>query len=105
MAEKLTIEEQAEIYGAVFSNVNSQFETWLTITFAVIIASYIAGYKLSMFLQILVAVLYSLVSLLHAIRFAGELGGIGIFTDSDDPLTIVIVFLRMLVWLIGTTVP
>ena len=82
---------------------------WLTITFAVIIASYIAGYKLSMFLQILVAVLYSLVSLLlllmliDAIRFAGELGGIGIFTDSDDPLTIVIVFLRMLVWLIGTT--
>ena len=108
MAEALTIEEQIELYNAVFSNVNTQFELWLTITFAVIIASYIAGHKLSRSLQYLVAVLYTLVSLLlllmliNAIRFLGELSGVGIFADSDDPLTVVIVVLRMFVWFVGS---
>jgi hypothetical protein len=47
MPEKLTNEELIQLYDAVISNINTQFEIWLTVTYAVIIASYITGNKLS----------------------------------------------------------
>ena len=47
MREELTNEELIQLYDVVTSSVNSQFELWITITFAVIIASYIAGHRLA----------------------------------------------------------
>jgi len=53
MREELTNEELIQLYDVVTSSVNSQFELWITITFAVIIASYIAGHRLAKSLQYL----------------------------------------------------
>ena len=51
MREELTNEELIQLYDAATSGVNAQFELWITITFAVIIASYLAGHRLARSLQ------------------------------------------------------
>ncbi len=107
MREELTNEELIQLYDATFSNINTQFELWITITFAVIIASYIAGHRLERSLQYLIAALYSAVSLLlllmlvSAVNFAGEFDAFGVQVQ-QDPLTVMIVFLRVGVWILGT---
>jgi|GEM_PF-3270662 len=64
MEQDSTISEFVSVLDAVQSNINSQFELWVTITFAVIIASYIAGHKLPTLLKHLIATLCISVSLL-----------------------------------------
>ena len=107
MREKLNNEELIQLYDAVFANINTQFELWITITFAVIIASYVAGHRLERSLQYLIATLYTAVSLLlllmliSAVSFAGSFNAFGIQAE-QDPLTVFIVFLRVGVWILGT---
>lgn len=107
MPEQLTNEELIQLYDAVFSNINTQFELWVTITFAVIIASYIAGHRLERSLQYIVAILYTSVSLLlvlmliSAVNFAGEFNAFGI-AAVQDTMTLTIVVLRMGIWIFGT---
>lgn len=107
MNTELTNEELILLWDATISNINSQFELWLTITFAVIIASYIAGHRLRKSLQILIATLYVAVSLLlflmlvGTVSFASQFSGIGIFVDPTmGELTIAV--LRGGVWVLGT---
>ena len=107
MREELSNEELIQLWDAVFSNINSQFELWITITFAVIIASYVAGHKLEKVLQYMIATLYTAVSILlllmliGAVSFAGSFNAFGINVQ-QDPLTIAIVILRVGVWILGT---
>ena len=107
MRAKLNNEELIQLYDAVFANINTQFELWITITFAVIIASYVAGHRLERSLQYLIATLYTAVSLLlllmliSAVSFAGSFNAFGIQAE-QDPLTVFIVFLRVGVWILGT---
>ena len=107
MNDELSIEEAIMIREFLLGQINSQFELWLTITFAVIIASYIAGHRLSRSLRILVASLYLSVSVLllavlaGAVDFARELGEIDLL-DSPDFNAYLIAFLRPSVWILGT---
>ena len=107
MREELNNEELILLWDAVFTQINSQFELWLTITFAVIIASYIAGHRLARSLQYLIAALYLSVSLLlllmlvGAVLFAGEFEAFGVLAQ-PDLWDWVVVFLRTGVWILGT---
>jgi len=41
MSGELTNKELIQLYDVVMTNINTQFELWLMVTFAVIIASYV----------------------------------------------------------------
>ncbi|MFT5177299.1 MAG: hypothetical protein ACI90R_000336 [Alteromonas macleodii] len=108
MREKLTDEEIIELYGLVTGNVTAQFELWLTITFAVIIASYLAGHRLHKILQFAIAILYSAVSVLLYLMIMGTVQfaeRFDMFTpgnsDSGD-LVVAIGLLRTFVWIFGS---
>lgn len=107
----LSTEEVIEFLAFSIGNINQQFELWLTITFAVIVASYVADHKLSRVLRIWFVVLYSMVSSLLLLMLVSS--GIAIQTfvaesqtplgfESTQPLGLAIIILRMLVWIVGT---
>ena len=108
MREELTNEELILLYDVVTGSVNAQFELWLTITFAVIIASYIAGHRLAKSLQYLIAVLYMSVSVLlflmlaGAVQFSAQFDALVAGTSTAGGLVGVIVVLRTSVWILGT---
>ena len=108
MREELTNEELILLYDVVTGSVNAQFEFWLTITFAVIIASYLAGHRLSRPLQYLMTALYTAVSvllylmLLSAVQFSQQFDELNVGASSEDSVILAIVVLRTSVWLLGT---
>jgi len=108
MREELTNEELIQLYDVVTSSVNAQFELWLTITFAVIIASYIAGHRLAKSLQYLIAILYTAVSallflmLVGAVQFSEQFDALTAGTSSASDVVGTIVVLRTSVWILGT---
>lgn len=108
MDRSLTTEELIELVTYTVTTINAQFELWITITFAVIIASYIAGHKLSRSLQYLIATLYALVSVLlfamlvGAVRFMGRFDAGGLFASEVDLLQYFIGLLRVVVWVLGS---
>ena len=107
MREELTNEEMILLYDAVTGGVNAQFELWITITFAVIIASYLAGHRLAKSLQYVIATLYLAVSvllylmLLGAVRFSQQFE-VELGASSESNLVLAIVVLRTAVWILGT---
>ncbi|MBO6557458.1 MAG: hypothetical protein JJ934_03985 [Pseudomonadales bacterium] len=107
MREQLNNEELIQLYDVVTGSVNAQFELWLTITFAVIIASYLAGNRLARSLQYTIAILYTAVSVLlylmlfRAVQFSQEFG-VDLGASSDSKLVLLIVILRTAVWILGT---
>ena len=109
MESPLNTEEFIELIGVTTSNINNQFELWLTVTFAVIVASYLAGFRLSAGLRYLIATLYVLVSvllmlmLLQAVQTADLLLGDALTEMTwREPLRMAIASLRFVVWALGT---
>jgi hypothetical protein len=108
MHEQLTNEELIQLYAVVTTSVNAQFELWLTITFAVIIASYLAGHRLARSLQYVMATLYTAVSVLlylmlvGAVQFSQQFDALNLGASSENKLVFAIVVLRTLVWMLGT---
>ena len=108
MLEQLTNEELIQLYAVVTTSVNAQFELWLTITFAVIIASYLAGHRLARSLQYVMATLYTAVSVLlylmlvGAVQFSQQFDALNLGASSENNLVLAIVVLRTLVWMLGT---
>ena len=108
MREELTNEELIQLYDVVTSGVNAQFELWITITFAVIIASYLAGHRLARSLQYIIATLYTAVSvllflmLLAAVQFSQQFDALNLGASSESNLVLAIVVLRVSVWILGT---
>jgi hypothetical protein len=108
MREELTNEELILLYDVVTGSVNAQFELWLTITFAVIIASYLAGHRLARSLQYLMATLYTAVSvllflmLLGAVQFSQQFDALNAGISSESNVVLAIVVLRTSVWILGT---
>ena len=108
MHEQLTNEELIQLYAVVTTSVNAQFELWLTITFAVIIASYLAGHRLARSLQYVMATLYTAVSVLlylmlvGAVQFSQQFDALNSGASSENKLVFAIVVLRTLVWMLGT---
>lgn len=108
MREELSNEELIQLYEVVTASVNAQFELWLTITFAVIIASYLAGHSLARSLQYLIATLYTAVSVLlflmlyGAVQFSQQFDALALGTSSESSVVGAIVVLRTSVWILGT---
>ena len=108
MREELSNEELIQLYDVVTGSVNAQFELWLTITFAVIIASYLAGHRLAKSLQYLIATLYTAVSvllflmLLGAVQFSQQFDELVMGASSESSVVLAIVVLRTSVWVLGT---
>jgi hypothetical protein len=109
----MTIEEEIELLAFVYGNISTQFELWITITFAVIIASYIAGHRLSKTLRFGLAALYAMVSVLLYLVLANtvvsvqDIGGDSVERfgpRSENTLLVVIVYLRLAVWILGSAV-
>ncbi|MCX2979896.1 hypothetical protein EYC98_03355 [Halieaceae bacterium IMCC14734] len=107
MHEELTNEELIQLYDVVTGGVNAQFELWITITFAVIIASYLAGHRLARSLQYMIATLYTAVSvllylmLLGAVQFSQQFD-LNLGVSSESKVVLAIVVLRTAVWILGT---
>jgi hypothetical protein len=82
--------------------------SWLTVTYAVIIASHLAGHHLSKGFQHLVATLYTAVTILlflmlaDAMRTATTLNGESVQDFYSDPVKLSIAILRLGVWVLGT---
>ncbi len=104
MREQLNNEELILLYEVVTGSVNAQFELWITITFAVIIASYLAGHRLAKSLQYIIAILYTSVSVLlylmlvAAVQLSAQFDAILASTN----LFSAIALLRTSVWILGT---
>ena len=108
MNEELTTEETIQLFDVVVTNVSAQFELWITITFAVIIASYVASHRLSRSLKYLLAALYTSVSvLLFLVMLASgdlvaRLGGGAALSDWAEFRRGMIQSLRGFVWILGS---
>ena len=90
------------------ASIDLQFQFWLTITFAVIVASFIAGERLGRTLRWLAASLYGLATLHLAVRWMYD-GGVGerwvavlVSRGVDIGIPWVAAYLRMALMLIGT---
>lgn len=109
-ALNLSIGDIVEVLGYGSNAIDAQFQFWITVTFAAIVAAYLAGPRLSLRLKVVASCLYLLVSVLLAlrtaqhvlamnelIRLSGYAGGL-----FEHPLTLPIAMLRGTIWLIGT---
>ena len=61
--------ELAELWAIYNSAIEAQFEFWLTVTFAVVVAGFVAGKRLSRKRRIVVAILYLLATGVLASRW------------------------------------
>ncbi len=102
---ELTNEERIMLFEVAWGNINAQFEMWVAITFAVIIASYVAGHKLQKPLQYLIAALYLLVTVLVVTVTLGTASFAEQFGDSETTNVVyqtTISIVRGGVFLLGT---
>jgi hypothetical protein len=90
------------------ASIDLQFQFWLSITFAVIVAGFVAGRRLDLKLRILAAVLYVLATAHLATRWMYD-GGVGerwvevlVSRGIDIGIPWHSVYLRMVVMLLGT---
>ena len=104
MREQLNNEELILLYDVITGSVNAQFELWITITFAVIIASYLAGHRLAKSLQYVIAILYTSVSVLLYLMLVAAVQLSAQFDASlaSTNLFSAIALLRTSVWILGT---
>jgi len=58
--DNLSTAELAELYLIMEEAINTQFEYWITITFAVVVASFVAGRRFNRRLRFALALLYGL---------------------------------------------
>ncbi len=103
-----TVAELIELLQNESASIDMQFQLWITITSAVIIASFAARHHLSFWMRAFIAVMYTLASATIAFRYANdasqfvflhnELGIRGV----DYPVFIDLRILRGLVYSCGT---
>jgi hypothetical protein len=88
--EQLSNAEIAELILLARSSMDTQFQYWISVTFAVVVAGFVAGDRLSQGLRYVVATLYVLASLVLVQRFyftalsTAELGNR--LVESGDPI-------------------
>jgi hypothetical protein len=74
LKDQYTAAELSELYLQAAAGIDGQFQYWITITFAVIVAGYVVGDRLKLGLRISVAGLYLLATAVIYIRVT-NLGG------------------------------
>ncbi len=67
--EQLSNAELAELFLIMESAIYTQFEYWLTITFAVVVAAFVAGKRLNRNLRFALALLYALACVVLSSRW------------------------------------
>ncbi len=67
-----TVAELIELLQNESASIDMQFQLWMTITSAVIIATFAARHHLSFWMRAFVAVMYTLASATIAIRYAND---------------------------------
>ncbi len=70
--DQVSIAELIELLQNESSSIDMQFQLWITITSAVVIASFAARYLLSFWMRAFVAVMYTLASATIAFRYAND---------------------------------
>ena len=68
----ITVAELIELLQNESASIDMQFQLWMTITTAVVIASFAARHHLSFWLRLFVAIMYALASATIAIRYAND---------------------------------
>jgi hypothetical protein len=108
---EMSVAELVELSALMGETAGIQFQYWLAITFATIVASYIAGPSLDLKLKVGIAVLYVLSAVLFAIVYGTYLARYIVFiellqtTGVTYPATLFGLFvgpLRIVIWLIGS---
>lgn len=70
--EQFSAAELAELLYLASGAADAQFQNWITVTFAAVVAGFAAGSRLNLKLRILAAVLYVLASFVIIFRFFRE---------------------------------
>lgn len=106
--DETTVAELIQLLQNESASIDMQFQLWIAITSAVLIASFVARLHLSFSLRIFVAVMYILASATIALRYANDAGQF-VFLQSelrnkgvDYPAVIDLRLLRTLVYSLGT---
>ena len=72
--ENYSYAELTQFFFLAQSSMDTQFQYWITVTFAAVVAGFVAGERLTLSLRILVATLYLLASATLALRFLSAVG-------------------------------
>ena len=107
--DSLSTAELLELAMILRDDLGTQFQYWLSITFAILIASYIAGKRFLMPWRIFAAVLYGLATAVFSIRyyvsglnFRNYLGELGTRGDLWTDQTSILIGIRMTLFVVGT---
>ena len=105
---EVTVAELIELLQNESASIDMQFQLWITITSAVVIASFAARHHLSFWMRAFVAVMYTLASATIAFRYANDASQFEFLQNElrirgvDYPTFIDLRTLRALVYSIGT---
>ena len=90
-------------------DLGTQFQYWLSITFAILVARYVAGERFLMTWRIFAAVLYGLATAVFSIRyyvsglnFRNYLGELGTRGDLWTGQSSILIGIRMTLFMVGT---
>ncbi len=72
VVNETTVAELIELLQNESASIDMQFQLWITITSAVVIASFAARHHLSFWMRTFVAVMYTLASVTIAFRYAND---------------------------------
>ncbi|WOJ97685.1 hypothetical protein R0137_03705 [Congregibacter brevis] len=74
----MTESQLIEIIYISAASAEAQFESWMAVTIALVVAAYTAGYRLNSKVRYMIAFLYVLICVLFYLRYDNELYAIGI---------------------------
>jgi len=74
----MTESELIEIIYMSTASAEAQFESWMAVTIAMVVAVYTAGYRLNSKVRLIVAFLYVLICMLFYLRYENELFSIAL---------------------------
>ncbi len=105
---EISIAELIELLQNESASIDTQFQLWITITSAVVIASFVARHHLTFWMKTFVAVIYLLASSIIVLRYANDASQFVLLHNElsnrgvDYPTVIDLRGLRALVYLCGT---
>ena len=107
--DSLSTAELLEFMMTIRVDMGSQFQYWLSITFAILIARYIAGERFRMNWRIFAALLYGLTTIIFsigyyvgALNFGNYLGELETRGDLWTGQSSILIGLRMTLFIVGT---
>jgi hypothetical protein len=107
--DSLSTAELLELMMILREDMGTQFQYWLSITFAILVARYIAGERFRMSWRIFAAVLYGLTTVVFSIgyyvgglNFRNYLGELGARGDLWTGQSSILMGIRMTLFMVGT---